>query len=260
MIVDLMYESRHPLHEPLHLQHGRVRRVLRRPQGHQRRSRARAMREILARIQDGELRASDFVADCANGHAWLLEQRREDQRARDREDRREHPLHVQLDKEVGVQAACAKAGSKPRLRAWAAGVRCAVRRGSPGRDAARRPVRRWLACERSARPCGRGFAPARRGCHISARAPTSPSPRLAPALGRGWRPAAVCAEIAMLVAGSRVRIRFARRARRARRPPERRNRVALCGRGGWCAGCTVLPGNAAAPSARIAARRVLYPC
>ena len=33
-----------------------------------------AMREILARIQDGSF-AREFVADCKNGHAWLLEQR-----------------------------------------------------------------------------------------------------------------------------------------------------------------------------------------
>ncbi len=33
-----------------------------------------AMREILARIQDGAF-AEEFVADCKNGHAWLLEQR-----------------------------------------------------------------------------------------------------------------------------------------------------------------------------------------
>ena len=33
-----------------------------------------AMREILARIQDGTF-AEEFVADCKNGHAWLLEQR-----------------------------------------------------------------------------------------------------------------------------------------------------------------------------------------
>ena len=35
----------------------------------------RAMKEILARIQDGSF-ARDFMDDCANGHAWLLEQRR----------------------------------------------------------------------------------------------------------------------------------------------------------------------------------------
>ena len=34
----------------------------------------RAMREILARIQDGSF-ARDFMDDCANDHAWLLEQR-----------------------------------------------------------------------------------------------------------------------------------------------------------------------------------------
>ena len=33
-----------------------------------------AMREILARIQDGTF-AEEFVADCKNGHAWLIEQR-----------------------------------------------------------------------------------------------------------------------------------------------------------------------------------------
>ena len=33
------------------------------------------MKEILARIQDGSF-ARDFMDDCANGHAWLLEQRR----------------------------------------------------------------------------------------------------------------------------------------------------------------------------------------
>ena len=33
-----------------------------------------AMREILARIQDGSF-ARDFMADCADGHKWLLEQR-----------------------------------------------------------------------------------------------------------------------------------------------------------------------------------------
>ena len=34
----------------------------------------RAMKEILARIQDGSL-AQEFVDDCNNGHKWLLEQR-----------------------------------------------------------------------------------------------------------------------------------------------------------------------------------------
>ncbi|MDM8289266.1 ketol-acid reductoisomerase [Slackia piriformis] len=34
----------------------------------------RAMKEILARIQDGSF-AHEFVEDCNNGHAWLLEQR-----------------------------------------------------------------------------------------------------------------------------------------------------------------------------------------
>ena len=33
-----------------------------------------AMREILARIQDGSF-AREFMADCADGHKWLLEQR-----------------------------------------------------------------------------------------------------------------------------------------------------------------------------------------
>ena len=33
-----------------------------------------AMKEILARIQDGSF-AKEFVGDCKNGHAWLLEQR-----------------------------------------------------------------------------------------------------------------------------------------------------------------------------------------
>ena len=33
-----------------------------------------AMREILARIQDGTF-AEEFVADCKHGHAWLIEQR-----------------------------------------------------------------------------------------------------------------------------------------------------------------------------------------
>ena len=33
-----------------------------------------AMREILARIQDGSF-AREFVEDCKNGHAWLVEQR-----------------------------------------------------------------------------------------------------------------------------------------------------------------------------------------
>ena len=33
-----------------------------------------AMREILARIQNGEF-AREFMADCESGHAWLLEQR-----------------------------------------------------------------------------------------------------------------------------------------------------------------------------------------
>ena len=32
------------------------------------------MKEILKRIQNGEF-AKDFVADCNNGHKWLLEQR-----------------------------------------------------------------------------------------------------------------------------------------------------------------------------------------
>ncbi|WP_075844004.1 ketol-acid reductoisomerase [Collinsella bouchesdurhonensis] len=34
----------------------------------------RAMKEILARIQDGSF-AQEFVGDCNNGHKWLLEQR-----------------------------------------------------------------------------------------------------------------------------------------------------------------------------------------
>ena len=34
----------------------------------------RAMKEILARIQDGSF-AQEFVDDCSNGHKWLLEQR-----------------------------------------------------------------------------------------------------------------------------------------------------------------------------------------
>ena len=34
----------------------------------------RAMKEILARIQDGSF-AQEFVDDCNNGHKWLLEQR-----------------------------------------------------------------------------------------------------------------------------------------------------------------------------------------
>ncbi len=34
----------------------------------------KAMKEILARIQDGSF-AAEFVADCNNDHAWLLEQR-----------------------------------------------------------------------------------------------------------------------------------------------------------------------------------------
>lgn len=33
-----------------------------------------AMKELLARIQDGSF-ARDFIADCENGHKWLLEQR-----------------------------------------------------------------------------------------------------------------------------------------------------------------------------------------
>ena len=36
---------------------------------------AGTVEEILARIQDGSF-ARDFMDDCANGHAWLLEQRR----------------------------------------------------------------------------------------------------------------------------------------------------------------------------------------
>ena len=33
-----------------------------------------AMKQILARIQDGSF-AAEFVDDCKNGHKWLLEQR-----------------------------------------------------------------------------------------------------------------------------------------------------------------------------------------
>ena len=32
------------------------------------------MKEILRRIQNGDF-AREFVADCENGHSWLLEQR-----------------------------------------------------------------------------------------------------------------------------------------------------------------------------------------
>ena len=125
----------------------------------------RAMKEILARIQDGSF-ARDFMDDCANGHAWLLEQRAEDQRARDREDRREHPLHVQPGQGVGAQAACAKAGSR-RPPASMGGGRAV--RGAPGfaPEEAARP-RALAAGSRCAVRGGPGFAPCRRGCHISA--------------------------------------------------------------------------------------------
>ena len=57
-----------------------------------------AMKKILARIQDGSF-AQEFVDDCNNGHKWLLEKREEINSHPHREDRREDPLHVQLDQE-----------------------------------------------------------------------------------------------------------------------------------------------------------------
>ena len=65
---------RHPLHELLHLQHRRVRRVLRRPQGHQR----AVPRGHEARSSPASRTAPsphEFVDDCNNDHKWLLEQR-----------------------------------------------------------------------------------------------------------------------------------------------------------------------------------------
>ena len=121
MIVDLMYESgihfmnysisntaeygeyyAGPQHELLDLQHRRVRRVLRRPAGHQRRV-PRGHEEDPRPHPGRQLRP---------GVRRRLQQRpqvapraaREDQRARDREDRREDPLHVQLDQEVARRA------------------------------------------------------------------------------------------------------------------------------------------------------------
>ena len=71
-----------------------------------------AMREILARIQDGTF-AEEFVADCKNGHAWLLEQREAINDPRDREDRRAHPRHVQLDSRVGKISHSCSVGADP---------------------------------------------------------------------------------------------------------------------------------------------------
>jgi ketol-acid reductoisomerase len=73
MIVDLMYES------GIHFMNHSISNTAEYgeyyagPKVINEQSRA-AMREILARIQDGSF-AKEFVGDCKNGHAWLLEQR-----------------------------------------------------------------------------------------------------------------------------------------------------------------------------------------
>ena len=73
MIVDLMYES------GIHFMNYSISNTAEYgeyyagPKVINEQSRA-AMKEILARIQDGSF-AKEFVGDCKNGHAWLLEQR-----------------------------------------------------------------------------------------------------------------------------------------------------------------------------------------
>ena len=59
-----------------------------------------AMREILARIQDGAF-AEEFVAELQERARVAPRAARGHQHPRDRKDRRAHPRHVQLDPRVG---------------------------------------------------------------------------------------------------------------------------------------------------------------